>query len=338
MPPALTSRWCSAPSALPRVTRSTRCAACRRSIGATTDRASSGRAGCSSRSESRSSRTTPLEAELAKLLTNTWRYMKFAIANQFFQIAHRSGSTTTTCSTRSADDYPRAADLPGPGFAAGPCLLKDTMQLAAFTPDHFPIGQAAMLINEGLPNYIVDTLNSRHPLSGRTVGILGMAFKAESDDPRTSLSYKLRKLAAFKGAQVLCTDPYVRDADLRAGGGGRPRVRRSDRRRARIAPTRKPRARTAADVVDIWGTTGPRSGCEGPGHRLGRVHRRLPGRRAARGGSRGGRARQLQQVRPRQAELRQPSRLPARPGRRQGRRTAEPRSRRIATTSSPARP
>ena len=88
------------------------------------------------------------------------------------------------------------------------------MQLSAFTPDHFPMGQAAMQVNEGLPNYIVDTLNSRRPLSGRTVGILGMAFKGESDDPRASLSYKLRKLAAFKGARVLCTDPYVPDTGL----------------------------------------------------------------------------------------------------------------------------
>src|SRR5207248_1735833 len=149
--------------------------------------------------------------ELAKLPTNAWRYMKFAIANQFFQIAHRSGVDYSHVLDAIRRDYPRAEDLPGPGFAAGPCLLKDTMQLSAFTPDHFPMGQAAMQVNEGLPNYIVDTLNSRRPLSGRTVGILGMAFKGESDDPRASLSYKLRKLAAFKGARVLCTDPYIHD-------------------------------------------------------------------------------------------------------------------------------
>src|SRR5712664_1000463 len=159
-------------------------------------------------------RTTPLEAELAKLLTNTWRYMKFAIANQFFQIVSRSGVDYNRVLTAIRQDYPRAADLPGPGFAAGPCLLKDTMQLSAFTPDRFPMGQAAMQINEGLPNYIVDSLDTRRPLAGRTLGILGMAFKGESDDPRASLSYKLRKLALFRGATVLCTDPYVPDPAL----------------------------------------------------------------------------------------------------------------------------
>jgi len=160
-------------------------------------------------------RTTPTEAELAKLLTNAWRYMKFAIANQFFEIAHRANVDYGRVLQAVRHGYPRAADLPGPGFAAGPCLLKDTMQLAAFCPDHFPLGHSAMLINEGLPGYIIDTLNHRRSLDGRTVGILGMAFKAESDDARSSLSYKLKKLATFKGARVVCTDPYVQDSTLR---------------------------------------------------------------------------------------------------------------------------
>ena len=200
-------------------------------------------------------RTTPLEAELAKLLTNTWRYMKFAVANQFFQIVNRSGLDYNRVLNAIKQDYPRAEDLPGPGFAAGPCLLKDTMQLSAFTSDHFPMGQAAMQVNEGLPGYIVDTLNTRVPLLGRTLGILGMAFKGESDDPRASLSYKLRKLAQFKGARVLCTDPYIldetfeplanvlRDSDLLVIG----------------APHRAYRELQLGgrEVVDIWGITGP---------------------------------------------------------------------------------
>lgn len=159
-------------------------------------------------------RLTPPEAELAKLLNNTWRYLKFAIANQFFQIVHQAGIDYNNVLRAVRQDYPRGADLPGPGFAAGPCLLKDTMQLAAFSPDHFPMGHAAMLVNEGLPGYIVETIDRRRGLRGTTLGILGMAFKGESDDTRTSLSYKLRKLAAFRGARVLCSDPYVNDPDL----------------------------------------------------------------------------------------------------------------------------
>lgn len=160
-------------------------------------------------------RTTSKEAELVKLFTNTWRYMKFAIANQFFMVAHQAGVDYANVLDAIRRDYPRAADLPGPGFAAGPCLFKDTMQLAAFTSDHFPMGQSAMQVNEGMPAYIVSALERRHgTLRGRTVGILGMAFKAESDDSRASLSYKLRKLLAWAGATVLCTDPYVQDDRL----------------------------------------------------------------------------------------------------------------------------
>jgi len=163
----------------------------------------------------RTIRTSSKEAELAKLFTNTWRYMKFAVANQFFMIADQAGVDYTNVLNAIRTDYPRAADLPAPGFAAGPCLFKDTMQLAAFTTDHFPLGQAAMQVNEGLPAYIVSALERRYGgLAGKTVGILGMAFKAESDDARASLSYKLRKLLAWAGARVLCTDPYVRDDRL----------------------------------------------------------------------------------------------------------------------------
>jgi UDP-N-acetyl-D-mannosaminuronic acid dehydrogenase len=160
-------------------------------------------------------RTSTKEAELAKLFTNTWRYMKFAVANQFFMIADQAGVDYTNVLRAIRQDYPRAADLPGPGFAAGPCLFKDAMQLAAFTTDHFPMGQAAMQVNEGLPAYIVAALERRYDgLKGKTVGILGMAFKAESDDTRASLSYKLRKLLSWAGARVLATDPYVDDDRL----------------------------------------------------------------------------------------------------------------------------
>ncbi|MGH9131601.1 MAG: nucleotide sugar dehydrogenase [Acidimicrobiales bacterium] len=154
-------------------------------------------------------RATTREAELAKLFTNTWRYMKFAVANQFFVIAQEAGLDYDRILHAIRDDYPRAADLPGPGFAAGPCLLKDTMQLSAFSRSTFVLGHAAMLVNEGLPEVLVRALEEAGDLRGRNVAILGMAFKAESDDIRASLSYKLRRLLSFAGAQVACTDPYV---------------------------------------------------------------------------------------------------------------------------------
>jgi UDP-N-acetyl-D-mannosaminuronic acid dehydrogenase len=151
----------------------------------------------------------PEEAELAKLFTNTWRYIKFAAANQFYMMANDRGLDFEKIRKGLTQDYPRAQDLPGPGFAAGPCLFKDTMQLAAFSDNKFALGHSAMLVNEGLPLYLVSQLEKSFDLSELTVGILGMSFKAGSDDIRSSLSYKLRRVLKFKAKAVLGTDPYV---------------------------------------------------------------------------------------------------------------------------------
>jgi UDP-N-acetyl-D-mannosaminuronic acid dehydrogenase len=152
---------------------------------------------------------SPEEAELAKLFTNVWRYIKFATANQLYMMANERGLDFDRIRKGLAEDYPRAADMPAAGFAAGPCLFKDTMQLAAFNHNNFPLGHSAMAVNEGLPLYVVHRLEQRFDLGSMTVGILGMAFKAGSDDIRSSLSYKLKRILEFKADAVLCTDPYV---------------------------------------------------------------------------------------------------------------------------------
>ena len=152
---------------------------------------------------------SPEEAELAKLFTNVWRYVKFATANQLYMMANDQGLDFEAIRRGLAQDYPRAADMPAAGFAAGPCLFKDTMQLAAYNHNNFPLGHSAMAINEGMPLYVVHRLEQRFDLASMTVGILGMAFKGGSDDIRSSLSYKLRRILAFKADAVLCTDPYV---------------------------------------------------------------------------------------------------------------------------------
>ena len=98
--------------------------------------------------------------------------------------------------------------LPKAGFAAGPCLLKDTIQLFSFYGNQFFLGQAAMNINEGYPAFIVDRLFRDAEIQNHVVGILGMAFKADVDDTRDSLSFRLKKILEFRGAQVLCSDEY----------------------------------------------------------------------------------------------------------------------------------
>jgi UDP-N-acetyl-D-mannosaminuronic acid dehydrogenase len=158
----------------------------------------------------------PIEAEFAKLFTNAFRYTQFAITNQFYLIAKSAGLDYGRILQAMKRNYPRAAYIPGPGFAAGPCLVKDTMQLLAFARNEFALGNAAIMVNEGLPLHVIADLRRSYDLASMTVGLLGMAFKAESDDARASLSYKLKKALAGVARDVLATDPYVTDdADLR---------------------------------------------------------------------------------------------------------------------------
>lgn len=152
---------------------------------------------------------TPLEAELTKLFANSWRYIQFAIANQLYMIAETYGVKFMKIHHALTYKYPRAADFPKSGFAAGPCLFKDTMQLSAFHKNNFFLGHAAMLINESMPNFVVDQLEEKlGNLKGKTIGILGMAFKANNDDTRESLSYKLKKILQGRMCKVLDTDVY----------------------------------------------------------------------------------------------------------------------------------
>ena len=154
------------------------------------------------------------EAELVKLFSNSWRYIQFAIANQFYMMSNDSGNDYDKIRDIMIDGYDRAEGLPTAGFAAGPCLLKDTMQLSSFYDSHFLLGQAAMNINEGLPNYIIKGLKTEFNLSKKKVGILGMAFKGNVDDIRDSLSFKIGKILRFEGSKVYYSDEYAKNKDF----------------------------------------------------------------------------------------------------------------------------
>ena len=193
----------------------------------------------------------PMEAEFAKLFNNAYRYIGFAVTNQFYLIAKSAGLDYGRILRAMKQDYPRAQSIPGPGFAAGPCLVKDTMQLLAFARNEFALGNAAMMANEGLPLHIVADLRRSYDLSKMTVGILGMAFKAEVDDARASLSYKIKKVMTGVARSVLTTDPYVADPELR------PLEEVIDRSDLLILATPHGAYKVAdlknKPVVDVWG-------------------------------------------------------------------------------------
>ncbi len=157
----------------------------------------------------------PEEAELTKLFLNSYRYIQFSIANQFYKIADSANLNYQKINYAMKHKYKRG-NIPSPGFTAGPCLFKDTMQLSAFSNNNFSLGMEAMTTNEGLVNYLVDKIKKENNLSNKIVGILGMSFKAESDDIRNSLSYKLKKILSLHSKNVLTTDPYVmNDKDIK---------------------------------------------------------------------------------------------------------------------------
>ncbi len=200
-------------------------------------------------------RLSPMEAEFAKLFCNAYRYIQFAAANQLFMVTTEAGVDFNRITRRLKEHYPRMRDFPNAGFTAGPCLFKDTMQLAAFAQNQFTLGHAAMQVNEGLVLWMVNELARRYPLEKMTVGLLGMAFKADIDDNRASLSYKFKKAIHFKCRKVLTTDPHVTtDPDLVPT---EELIERSDllilcvphRAFANLDTLNKP-------LVDIWGFLG----------------------------------------------------------------------------------
>lgn len=150
------------------------------------------------------------EAEFAKLFLNTFRYVEFAISNQLFTIANDAGVDYSRVLQIMKEDYPRARQIPSAGFSAGPCLMKDTMQLVAYSQNKFSLGVSAFFANEGLALYVVDQILKINQVGVATVGILGMAFKGEIDDIRSSLSYRIRKALLLAGIKVLSADDYVK--------------------------------------------------------------------------------------------------------------------------------
>jgi UDP-N-acetyl-D-mannosaminuronic acid dehydrogenase len=163
-------------------------------------------------------RLSPMEAEFAKLFANAYRYIEFATTNEFYLIAKAAGVDYHRVLEGMKHNYPRLKSLPRPGYAAGPCLVKDTMQLSAFASNQFGLGHAALLINEGLVLRVVEDIKRRFDLPNTRVGLLGMAFKADSDDIRASLSYKFKKVLAGQARALLTTDPFVSpdvDPDLK---------------------------------------------------------------------------------------------------------------------------
>ena len=155
--------------------------------------------------------TSVIEAELIKLFSNSNRYINFSIANQFFLMCQSMNLNFSRVRGIMQDGYERNLNLPKAGFTAGPCLLKDTMQLSSFFKKKFNLGHAAMQINESIPQFIINELNKMKNIKKKIIGVLGLAFKPENDDIRDSLSIKLLKLLKKNKFKTLQSDEYFQD-------------------------------------------------------------------------------------------------------------------------------
>jgi len=154
-------------------------------------------------------RTSTEEAEISKLFANSLRYLQFGIANEFFEICISKNINWENVWHALKYKYPRAAGLPKPGFAAGPCLVKDTQQLDYYYDGNFKLGKSVLNINENLPDFLISKLMEKIDISDKTIGILGMTFKGGIDDFRDSLSFRLKRLLESKARQVLCSDTQL---------------------------------------------------------------------------------------------------------------------------------
>ena len=155
--------------------------------------------------------TKIIEAELIKLFSNAYRYINFSISNQFYLMCQNQGLDFYKIRNIMRDNYKRNTNIPAAGFTAGPCLLKDTMQLSSFYRHKFSLLSSAMSINEGLPKFMFKKLNEKYNLKSKTIGILGLSFKSENDDIRDSLSIKLLKYIKSKKIKTLQSDEYYKD-------------------------------------------------------------------------------------------------------------------------------
>jgi len=160
--------------------------------------------------------TSILEAELIKLFSNAWRYINFSISNEFYTICEKFGINFKDLRNNMIDGYDRNKSLPKAGFAAGPCLYKDTAQLNSFLKNSFSLGKVATKINQGFPNFIYLKMKKKfkNKLLSKKIGILGVAFKSDIDDTRDSLSIELYKLLKKKGLRVFISDEFVKMSEI----------------------------------------------------------------------------------------------------------------------------
>lgn len=153
--------------------------------------------------------TDSVSAELAKLFTNMYRYINFAVANEFMVLAHNYRRDIYEIVDLVNHKYKRGG-LKMPGLTGGPCLFKDGFFLISDLP-YADLISTSWKINESMPMFLIRLVKERVKLKGKRAVILGLSFKAEIDDIRESLSFKVRNALLRERCEVVLSDPYVNE-------------------------------------------------------------------------------------------------------------------------------
>jgi UDP-N-acetyl-D-mannosaminuronic acid dehydrogenase len=206
--------------------------------------------------------TTPIQAELAKIWTNIYRYATFALPNRLMMECETYGANVFEVIDLINRDYPRGG-MPQPGLTAGTCLRKDF----TFSEERSPAPGmllAVSRVHETVPLFLVEGLKRRlgASLAGRKVAVLGLAFKADTDDERDSLAHKLIRLLERELADVAIHDPVVQtptqslDESLREADAVVVATNHSAFRDPSVLRSVSDGARDGAVVADPWDTWG----------------------------------------------------------------------------------
>ncbi len=166
-----------------------------------------------------------IEAELSKIFSNMFRYINFAIPNEMYLISKKLGADFNKIWNVMKYKYPRNNGLAKAGFVGGPCLMKDTMQISYLFGKKVSLMNSAFETNEKLPEKILEIFHKEKNFKNKTIGILGLTFKPESDDLRGSTSFKLLKLLKKKRYKFLFSDPFI---DLQDKISEKKLIRKSD--------------------------------------------------------------------------------------------------------------
>lgn len=165
---------------------------------------------------------SPKEAELTKLLENTFRHVNIALVNELAVFAHELGiDVWEAIDAASTKPFGYLRFTPGPGVG-GHCLPIDPSYLSwqvKRTLGHpFRFVELANDVNDHMPDYVVqrvtELLNRRcKAVNGSTVLLLGLAYKKNTGDARESPAVRVAQLLADRGAAVRFADPLV-DLDV----------------------------------------------------------------------------------------------------------------------------